>query len=105
MAHRVLGAFPAPHIVVIAADQEDRVIRSCAQHHPAHQHHGLRRDAHAQFQEPCDELLRHGLAAMVDRLCDGAASPLVHALVQGRQFSPEDIAHFRRLLDELAAKE
>jgi hypothetical protein len=29
----------------------------------------------------------------------------VHALVQGQRFSPEDIAHFRRLLRELEQKE
>ena len=52
-----------------------------------------------------DQLLRHGLSELADRICDGTASPLVHALVEGRKFSPEEIAHFRRLLDELERKD
>jgi predicted transcriptional regulator len=34
-------------------------------------------------------------------LCDGTAAPLLHALVEGRRFKPEEIERFRRLLDEL----
>ena len=52
-----------------------------------------------------EQLLRHGLTELADRICDGTASPLVHALVEGRKFSPEEIAHFRRLLDELERKD
>ena len=52
-----------------------------------------------------DELLRHGLTDLADRICDGTASPLVHALVQGRQLSPDDIADLRKLLDEMERKE
>jgi predicted transcriptional regulator len=52
-----------------------------------------------------DDLLRHGLTDLADRMCDGTASPLVHALVQGRQLSPDDIADLRKLLDELERKE
>jgi predicted transcriptional regulator len=52
-----------------------------------------------------EQLLRHGLSDLADRICDGTASPLVHALVQGQQFSAEEIAHFRKLLDELEQKE
>jgi predicted transcriptional regulator len=52
-----------------------------------------------------DQLLRHGLSDLADRICDGTASPLVHALVQGQRFSPQEIAQFRRLLDELERKE
>lgn len=52
-----------------------------------------------------DQLLRTGLADLADRMCDGTASPLVHALVQGHRFSAEEIAHFRRLLDELEKKD
>lgn len=51
-----------------------------------------------------DEVLGHGLKTLVDRICDGTASPLVHALVKGRTLSADDIAHFRRLLDELERK-
>ena len=49
-----------------------------------------------------EELLGFGLAALADRVCDGTASPLVHALVRGQRFSADEIAHFRKLLDELA---
>jgi predicted transcriptional regulator len=52
-----------------------------------------------------DQLLRHGLSDLADRICDGTASPLVHALVQGQRFSPQEIADFRRLLDQLESKE
>jgi predicted transcriptional regulator len=48
-----------------------------------------------------DELLGSTLAALADRVCDGTASPLVHALVRGRRFSADEIAHFRKLLDDL----
>jgi predicted transcriptional regulator len=48
-----------------------------------------------------DELLGSTLAALADRVCDGTASPLVQALVRGRRFSAGEIAHFRRLLDDL----
>jgi len=51
------------------------------------------------------QLLRHGLKDLADRVCDGTASPLVHALVEGQRFSPEEIARFRRLLNELEQKE
>jgi predicted transcriptional regulator len=48
-----------------------------------------------------DDLLSRRLRALADQLCDGTASPLLLALVQGGRFTPEDIQHFRRLLDEL----
>jgi len=48
-----------------------------------------------------DELLGSSLAALADRICDGTASPLVHALVRGQRFSPDEIKHFRKLLDDL----
>jgi predicted transcriptional regulator len=48
-----------------------------------------------------DELLRQGLTSLADRICDGTASPLVHALVRGRRLTAEEIAHLRQLLDEL----
>lgn len=52
-----------------------------------------------------DELLGSTLAALADRVCDGTASPLVQALVRGRQFSADEIAHFRKLLDDLTPKD
>ena len=51
-----------------------------------------------------DQLLRHGLTDLADRICDGTASPLVHALVQGQRFSADEIARFRKLLDDLEQK-
>jgi predicted transcriptional regulator len=47
------------------------------------------------------QLLRHGLSDLADRVCDGTASPLVHALVQGQRVSAEEIAALRKLLDEM----
>ena len=50
-----------------------------------------------------EELLGSSLAALADRVCDGTASPLVHALVKGQQLSPEEIADLRKLLDDLTS--
>ncbi|HWE35068.1 MAG TPA: BlaI/MecI/CopY family transcriptional regulator [Isosphaeraceae bacterium] len=47
-----------------------------------------------------DELLGRRLREAADELCDGDAVPLVLALVQRHRFSPEQLARFRRLLDE-----
>jgi predicted transcriptional regulator len=47
-----------------------------------------------------DELVERRLKDAADELCDGDAAPLVLALVQKHRFSPEDLAWFRRLLDE-----
>ena len=47
------------------------------------------------------KLLRQRLGELAGQICDGAASPLVHALVRGQRFSAEEIEQFRRLLDEL----
>src|SRR4051794_36835803 len=38
-----------------------------------------------------DELLRDGAKALTDQLCDGAAAPLVLALVQQHKFTAEEI--------------
>ena len=48
-----------------------------------------------------EDLLGSTLSALADRVCDGTASPLVHALVRGQRFSADEIAHFRKLLDDL----
>jgi BlaI family penicillinase repressor len=48
-----------------------------------------------------DELLRRRLGALADEFCEGTASPLVLALVEGGQFTPEEIERFRNLLDQL----
>ena len=47
-----------------------------------------------------DELLDQRLRDTADELCDGAAVPLVLALVQGNQFTAEELARLRRLIDE-----
>jgi predicted transcriptional regulator len=52
-----------------------------------------------------EQLLADGLSDLADRMCDGTSSPLVHALVQGKRLSSEEIADLRKMLDELEAKE
>jgi BlaI family transcriptional regulator, penicillinase repressor len=52
-----------------------------------------------------EKLLRQRLTELADQVCDGTASPLVHALVQGRRFSSEEIEQFRQLLDQLESEE
>jgi predicted transcriptional regulator len=47
-----------------------------------------------------DQLLQRRLSDLEAELCEGATSSLVHALVSSKRFTAEDIAHFRRLLDE-----
>lgn len=51
-----------------------------------------------------DRLVRQRLKDLADDLCEGAATPLVLALVEAHRFSAEDIAQFRRLLGDLEAK-
>ena len=46
-------------------------------------------------------LLRRRLGELADELCDGTATPLVQALVEGHRFTPEEIDRLRRLLDDL----
>ena len=48
-----------------------------------------------------DRLLSQRLRDLADQWCDGTSSPLLLALVEGQQFTPDDIRHFRRLLDQL----
>jgi predicted transcriptional regulator len=48
-----------------------------------------------------EDLLGSTLSALADRVCDGTASPLVHALVQGQQFSQEELEQLRQMLDKL----
>jgi len=50
------------------------------------------------------QLLGLGLKDLADRMCDGTASPLVHALVESQRLSTTDIAHLRHMLDELERK-
>jgi predicted transcriptional regulator len=48
-----------------------------------------------------DQLLQRRLTDLADQLCEGTASPLLLALVEGGKFTPEDIDQFRKLLDQL----
>ncbi len=48
-----------------------------------------------------EALLAQRLTRLVDDVCEGTATPLVQALVQGGHFSSADIARFRQLLDDL----
>ena len=51
-----------------------------------------------------DGLLRRRLKDLVNELCDGTATPLVQALVEGHRFTPDNIERLRRLLDELEGR-
>jgi BlaI family penicillinase repressor len=51
-----------------------------------------------------EDLLGSTLTALAEQVCDGTASPLVHALVRGQRFSAEEIADLRKLLDDLEAE-
>lgn len=50
------------------------------------------------------ELLQHRLTDLADAYCEGTASPLMLALVEGSQFTPDDIATLRDLLDKLESE-
>ena len=52
-----------------------------------------------------DDVLGQGLATLAKRICDGTASPLVHALVRGQYLSAGDIADLRKLLDDLESED
>lgn len=51
-----------------------------------------------------DEVVREQLTSLVDAYCDGAAAPLMLALVEGHRFSAEEIEQFRQLIEKLDAK-
>ncbi len=48
-----------------------------------------------------DQLLSQELGDLAERVCGGAALPLVMNLVQGRRFTSAEIGRFRDLLDKL----
>jgi len=52
-----------------------------------------------------EDLLQLRLADLAEELCDGATVPVVQALMGGKRFSRKEVAHFRRLLDELEGPE
>lgn len=47
-----------------------------------------------------DSLLGQQLRGLMNKLCDGSAAPLLARLVGRESFSSEEIATFRKLLDE-----
>lgn len=51
-----------------------------------------------------DKLLQQRLNDLANQLCEGTATPLVLALVEGQRFTAEEINHFRQLLDQLETK-
>ena len=51
-----------------------------------------------------DKLLRQRLKDLANQLCEGTATPLVLALVEGQRFTAEEISQFRQLLDQLEGK-
>jgi predicted transcriptional regulator len=48
-----------------------------------------------------EQLLKRRLGDLADEFCEGTASPLVLALVEGGRFTPDEIEQFRQLLDHL----
>jgi predicted transcriptional regulator len=48
-----------------------------------------------------DQLLQLRLNDLSRKLCEGTASPLVMALVEGVRFTPEEIDQLRKLLNQL----
>ncbi len=82
--HRLIGILAEPHVVVIAADEEDRVIRSRAGDHAAEKHDRLVGNAEAQLGDARyrrlrshqgdadrDERQQHGDRVSVDDQQDG----------------------------------
>ncbi len=51
-----------------------------------------------------EKLLTTRLWELADRFTDGATTPLVQALVDGHQFTSDEIEQFRQLLDQAEAK-
>lgn len=51
-----------------------------------------------------EELLREELDKIAQRVCEGAATPLVLTLVKERRFSREEIRELRLLLEKLEAE-
>jgi predicted transcriptional regulator len=48
-----------------------------------------------------DTLLRQRLKDLANDFCEGIATPLMLALVEGERFTAEELNQFRRLLDRL----
>jgi BlaI family penicillinase repressor len=52
-----------------------------------------------------EKLLGQSLTELANRVCDGTASPLVHALVQDGNLTADEIKELRKLIDKLETKE
>jgi BlaI family transcriptional regulator, penicillinase repressor len=50
------------------------------------------------------ELLQQRLSDLADTYCEGTTSPLMLALVEGGELTPQEIAQFRDMLDKLEAE-
>jgi BlaI family transcriptional regulator, penicillinase repressor len=48
-----------------------------------------------------DELVDQHVGSLMQRMCDGKATPLLLSLTHGARLDADEIAHLRRLLDEL----
>jgi predicted transcriptional regulator len=51
-----------------------------------------------------DELAHSRMVELAEELCDGEALPLVLAFASRHRFSPEELAHFRQMIEQLDAK-
>ena len=51
-----------------------------------------------------EDVMRARMNDLAGELCDGNALPLVLAFAERHRFSPEDLARFRQMIDELEAK-
>ena len=51
-----------------------------------------------------NKLLKQRLKDLANQLCEGTATPLVMALVEGQSFTAEEISQFHELLDRLDPK-
>ena len=52
-----------------------------------------------------DELLAEHMSDLAERMCEGAASPLLFSLVRSKRFSRAELARFREILDESPEKQ
>jgi len=51
-----------------------------------------------------ERMLKRRLKDLANQLCEGTATPLLLALVEGGRFTAAEIERFRQLLDELEGK-
>jgi len=51
-----------------------------------------------------EDVMRARMNDLAGELCDGDALPLVLAFAERHRFSPEELARFRRMIDELEAR-